>query len=323
MDQPLRAPWATRFLAVLGFLAVVVLAWVLVLRPWYLRWGATDAELGRALPGDGVMPPSTTQETRAITIRARPEEIWPWLVQMGQDRAGMYSFSLIENLLGCQMPAVTHIVPAWQERRVGEKVWLYPPDKLGGVGHVVVVGLEPRQALVLASPLPGAAPGQFLGTWAFTLLPIDEVSTRLVVRGRGDLTGTSVLGRVLDRLTWEPAHYVMERRMLRNLTSLAEGDLTRPVDDGVEVLLWLLSGAMLVASLVRVLLGRSWKRSLASSFVGWAVLVTLLLVQPHPGVGIALVSTAAVALGFALAPPQVKSSAPKAVTRNTTERSTV
>ena len=304
----------------LGFLAAVVLAWALVLRPWYLRWGATDAEVRRVLPGDGVMPPSAAQETRAITIRARPEEIWSWLVQMGQDRAGMYSFTLLENLVGCRMPAVTRIVPAWQERRVGDRVWLYPPDRLGGAGHMVVVGLEPRRALVLGSPAPGAS-GQFLGSWGFTLLPIDELSTRLLVRGRGNMAGTSALGRFLDRVAFEPVHFVMERRMLRNLASLAEGGLTRPLDDGVEVLLWLLGGAMLATSLLRVLLGRSWKRSLASSFVAWAVLTTLLLVQPHPGVGIALLSAAAVALGFSLG--QVKSSAPKAVARNTIERRTV
>jgi hypothetical protein len=62
------------------------------IRPWQLRWGATDEEVARAMPGDDVVQRATFNATRGVTIQARPEQIWPWLVQMGFNRAGYYSY---------------------------------------------------------------------------------------------------------------------------------------------------------------------------------------------------------------------------------------
>ncbi len=93
-----------RGLALLGSLSATLFVFFWFVRPWYLHWGATDEETRRALPGDEIIGHANRQETRAITIDAPVERVWPWLAQLGQDRGGFYSYDLLENLVGCAMP---------------------------------------------------------------------------------------------------------------------------------------------------------------------------------------------------------------------------
>ena len=86
-------------------------------RRWHLRGGATDDELAMALPGDDMVQRPHFNFTRAITIQARPEEIWPWLVQIGYDRAGWYSYDLLDNL---GRPSAEQILPELQRLQVGD-----------------------------------------------------------------------------------------------------------------------------------------------------------------------------------------------------------
>src|ERR1017187_4231523 len=74
--------------------------YALALRPWFLGWGATAAEVSRSLPGDLPVPQANSTATRAITIQAPPERVWPWIVQIGQGRGGLYSYAWLENLVG-------------------------------------------------------------------------------------------------------------------------------------------------------------------------------------------------------------------------------
>ena len=93
------------------------------LRPWYRKWGATDAEVDRSLPGDDLVAYPKGDYTHAITIRASAAEIWPWLVQLGQGRGGFYGYEWIENLVGCQIHNADHIIPEFQHLEVGDSVW--------------------------------------------------------------------------------------------------------------------------------------------------------------------------------------------------------
>ena len=83
--------------------AAMVVAWRKAFTPWQRNWGATEEEVTAALPGDELTPPPVEQCTRAITIAAPPEEVWPWLVQMGADGGGFYSYAWMENLFGLQI----------------------------------------------------------------------------------------------------------------------------------------------------------------------------------------------------------------------------
>jgi len=188
-----------RPLAILG--AVLPWAYALILRPWHLKWGATEEEIAKPLPGDELVPNPAIESTRAITVNAPLDEVWPWLAQIGQDRGGFYSYEWLENLAGCRMRNADNVHPEWQHREVGERVFLHPAFGLK------VASFEPGRAIVLE------------GWGTFVVEPIDEKSTRVIIRSR--------VPRRLDvllyyLLTFEIPHFIMERRMLLGIKERAE-----------------------------------------------------------------------------------------------------
>jgi len=197
-------------LALAGAGAAATYVWAI--RPWHLRWGATDEEIEQPLPGDELAPHPKLRATHAITINAPAADVWPWLVQMGQDRGGFYSYTWLENLVGCDMHNADEVVSEWQELKVGDNVWLHPkapPTK--------VAAIEPGHAIVLK------------GWGAFVLKSIDEKTTRLIIRSQGDYEPdlkNPVLNFLLWRVVFEPAHFIMERKMLLGIKERAE-KLTR------------------------------------------------------------------------------------------------
>jgi hypothetical protein len=180
----------------------------------YNRWGATDAEVRAAMPGDDLVPSPRLGYTRAVTIPAPAGTVWPWLVQMGQGRGGLYSFDGLENLVGCDIHSVDRILPEHQVLEVGDLV------RMGPVGYPCfrVRLVEPQHHLVLvgADPAPphleaAADSPAGIATWQFQLLPVEGVTaTRLVVRQRlACPPSSSVMWHLV-----EPVAFVMERRML-------------------------------------------------------------------------------------------------------------
>jgi hypothetical protein len=193
-----RAARLLRPLVALGAAAPV--AYALSVRPWMLHWGATAEEIHKPLPWDELAPERASGTTRAVTIDAPDEAVWPWLAQIGQDRGGFYSYEWLENLAGCRMRNADRIHPEWQRRSVGE-----------------TVPLHPRAGLKLTRFEPGYALG-LEGWGTFVLEPIDERTTRLIVRSpapRGWATLASVL-------LWEIPHFIMERKMLLGIKERAE-----------------------------------------------------------------------------------------------------
>lgn len=127
--------------------AATVAAYQWIIKPWHLRWGATEAEAQGQFPGDDVVKNPTQLSTRAVTIDALPEEIWPWLVQMGQGRGGAYSYDWIENLMGLDIHSANRIIPELQTLEVGDTIPLEP----GGTG-LLVERMEPNKYLLLKYP---------------------------------------------------------------------------------------------------------------------------------------------------------------------------
>lgn len=195
-----------------------IAAYLFAVRPWHLRWGATDEELTEALPGDDVKPDAGVQVTHAVTIDAPPETVWQWLVQIGQDRGGFYSYDWIENLFGLQVYNTAEIKPEWQELKAGDFVRSAHKGWLGGrfdeTAGWYVVRIEKNRALVLRDEIEK-------GSWTFVLKPVGESRTRLVVRVRGD-EAQSFPKKLLHYGFLEPAHFIMERKMLLTLKKLAE-----------------------------------------------------------------------------------------------------
>jgi hypothetical protein len=151
---------------------------LLILRRRYLRWGATDHEISEPLPGDDLLSSANLTATRAVSIHTSSEYVWPWIVQLGQGRGGLYSYDLLENLVGCDMHSADRILPQYQAVYVGDDFRLHPQVTLK------VVRLDPGNALVVQGGVPmGTAAPPYDFTWAFVLHQRDG-STRLVIRER-------------------------------------------------------------------------------------------------------------------------------------------
>jgi hypothetical protein len=196
-------------------------AYALALRPWHSKWGATQAECDETIPGDELVPRPLYSMTHAITINAAASEVWPWLVQMGQTRGGFYSHAWLENLVGCHMRNADRIVPEWQSLRAGDVVWLHPKAP-----PLPVAIVEPHRAIVLGGPIEGQGARRINsdGTWAFYLKPMDSNTTRLLVRGRWN-TNPGLLNRAINYALFEPAHFIMERKMMLGIKQRAEGEI--------------------------------------------------------------------------------------------------
>lgn len=208
---------AVRFRYALLFLVLLVAIYWTGIRPWMANWGSTAAEQQLVLPGDELHPDRTGQSTLAITIDAPPEVIWQWLVQVGQDRAGFYSYTWLENLFGSNIHNTDEIRPEWQHLAVGDSWRLVPRGYLWGLGEgaaTPVLIAEPGHALVLEM-------------WgAFVIEPLDEHTSRLIVRGYTE--PSSPVASVASKLVMDPMVFTMERRMLLGIKARAEGQPESP-----------------------------------------------------------------------------------------------
>ena len=205
--------------------AAAAVAYTQRVRPWLLRWGATSDVLEPNWPADDYSRRADNEAIRSVTIHAPAADVWPWLVQIGQDRGGFYSYTWLENLAGCEMRNAGRILPAYQRREVGDTVWLTTPDRYEGKAQLTVAYLDPERAMALMPPEDAEAVargGESLhGFWAFELHPLDDGACRLVMRSRnGSRPTRSEI--VAQRLFWEPAHFVMERKMMLTIKRLAE-----------------------------------------------------------------------------------------------------
>ena len=189
-------------------------AYLLAVRSWQLRWGATGEERAATLAGDDLIANPDLTATRAITVHAGADHVWPWIAQLGQGRGGFYSYDALENLVGCDIHSADRIVPTWQDIKVGDQVKLAPQ-----VGLDVAV-VEQGRALVLRGGVPmGAVPPPYDFTWAFVLREQPDGTTRLLVRERYAYTGRWA------PLLVEPVAvvaFVMTQRMLRGIRDRAE-----------------------------------------------------------------------------------------------------
>ena len=199
-------------------------AYAAALRRRQFQWGATSDEVVMTLPGDELLGRADLVATRAVTVRAEAEDVWPWLAQMGQGRGGLYSYDWVENLVGCQMNSAERVVPKWQGVKVGDDFRIHPDVALK------VVHVNPPHALVVEGGVSatgeataGDADTPYDFTWAFVLVPGAKDRARLVVRERYrcHTTAARVLVEVVSVVS-----FVMTERMLRGIRDRAEAAIS-------------------------------------------------------------------------------------------------
>jgi proline iminopeptidase len=221
---------ARRLVALVGFSAG---AYALGVRPRMLRWGASDEEVRQPYPGADLIPGGQRGATMAVTIDAPPSRVWPWLLQMGCDRAGWYSWDRLDN---GGVPSAERIHPEWQGLALGDRLASTP----SGSAWFEVAALDPERFLGLRAPInlrggrpfdtAGPRPGFYIDAlWGFQLKALPGGRTRLAVSGYASAR-PRLLQVIADLLFWEPAHSVMQTRQFANLKRRAERQPVRPLE---------------------------------------------------------------------------------------------
>jgi hypothetical protein len=192
---------------------VAVGAYALFVRPKMLHWGATKEEVDAHFPVEELLPGGHCVSTMAATLDAPPRKIFPWLLQMGYDKGGWYSWDMLDNL---GKPSVDRLHPEWTQVKVGDV--MYGPSRLP---VFEVVALEPNRFLALRT-LFGRRDRQHEetdGIWAFELKELEDDGTRLIVRTIAP-TKFHWPNSIVDFVFWQPAHWIMQMRQFQNLERL-------------------------------------------------------------------------------------------------------
>ena len=256
-----RSSFFIRISAVLALLVLVMAAYFLWARPYQLRWGATQVELNTSMPGDELDTHPTFLATRAITINATPHEIWPWLVQMGYNRAGFYGYDLIENIGSKSGPqSAERIVPELQHVKVGDEV------PISAAGSWVFYAIEPEQYFIWSGK---AADGGF--TWA--LYPINEHQTRLVSRIRWT-HHWSPPGQLALELFTEFTDHLAVRKILQGVKGRVEGHMEPVEIANTEVAVYVAAALIffvaIILLMVRPFSWNLWSAGLATGLI-WLI----------------------------------------------------
>ncbi|MEY2400335.1 MAG: hypothetical protein QOJ08_446 [Ilumatobacteraceae bacterium] len=192
-------------------------------RRWHLRWGTTQDEVSAAMPGDAVLPHARFRATRGITIDALPDEVWPWLVQVGCLRAGWYSNDLLDNL---GRPSATTIEPRLQDLHVGQWVPMSPKAPPSSRTALKVDSFVVDEWLLWTKPD---------STWSWQLTPTATGGTRLVTRIRVNYDWHHPFTAVFGVVLMEFGDFAMMRRMLLGLKARAESRARRSDVHDIEV----------------------------------------------------------------------------------------
>jgi hypothetical protein len=173
-----------------------------------MRWGATDAEIAGPMPGDEIVPKASFNATRAITIDAPPERVWPWIVQMGYRRAGFYTYALLDN---AGYESADRVLPEYQGPKVGD--WMPMSRKVNETTAFKVKAFEPNQWLLWEKPD---------STWSWKLAPLNRDRTRLITRLKQRYAWESPASAIAALVLLEFGDFAMIRRVLKGIRARAE-----------------------------------------------------------------------------------------------------
>jgi hypothetical protein len=232
-----------RFFTSSGVLLLILVLGYVGINPWLLRWGATHEEAAREMPGDL----DIIGWTRAITVDATPEQIWPWLVQWGQGRGGWYSYDWLENLFGFDIHTAQQILPEYQNLAIGDPICM---ARGFCKSHVTV--LEPDRWLSWQAKDDSGNP---VWTFTFGLFPVNDAQTRLIVREsfRSDMVPSAAV------FVLEIPDVVMEQKALHTVRDRAEGRAESVLVTPLEIIVWFAALVVCLVAFVSFVRGGGWK----------------------------------------------------------------
>ena len=279
----------TRFLIGLVLLLILVPAGFAIVYPTITNFGAGPDDLSQTLPGDELLTKPIIQWSHAVTINASPEQVWPWLIQMGDTRGGFYSFMFIERLFPESSELYNNadrIHPEWQN----------PPTGQGMISTMLkIVDYKPGDYM-FASIDPDEGIGW---TWAWKILPIPDGRTRMLVHMR--IQVPDEMNKPVYAVLMNLAAFVMERNMLDGIQLRAEGRSEPNWLEPVEIFLWLATLVAGAAGAVRFITRPGWQVPLAIALGSLAALFVLTYVQPPIFVRLVILLVLLAGLGWDIA----------------------
>jgi len=239
-------------------------------------WGANEMEIARSLPGDKLTSNPILRWTNAITIDASPEEVWPWIAQIGDTRGGFYSYTFIENQVGKLTGSedynviytnANEIHPEWQNPQTGEPIIQ---------GLLKIREAEAGHYLLAESIDPSA----LMWVWCWYVEPVDEgTETRLLSRFAIEVPG-SAGGNPIMEFVMNVGGFVMHQNMMQSIKLRAEGGTEPAWLESIEIALWL---AALLSGLIAAgmyLVRKNWRQPLIVATLAVVIIFVLTFIQP-------------------------------------------
>jgi hypothetical protein len=199
--------------------ALTAIPWFVLaplVRAWHLRWGATDAEVHGPMPGDEVVRRAQFNATRAISLDAPPERVWPWIVQLGYGRAGFYTYDLIDN---AGQPSAERILEEYQHPATGDLMPMFKELHGLAIAYTVTAFETDKWMVWVHRPQPDEEPDS---TWTWRLDAASGGRTRLVTRMKQDYRWETPGLAIFNFVLMEMGDFAMERRMLKGIKRRAE-----------------------------------------------------------------------------------------------------
>jgi hypothetical protein len=196
-------------------LLLLIFSYILFLRSFLMNWGSTTNEISRYYAGDSILLQPDYENTLAVTIDKPPSAVWPWVAQMGLNKAGFYSFTWLENIFGCGLRNADRIYPEWQGPQPGD----YEPvcasaEKNNMKGRIMAIVIA-NKALVYKSSTDSS--------WmmGFYIDSVSEYKSRLITRMRYS-TPKQFWPFIIDKAWMKWAHCIMQRGSIRGIKNRAE-----------------------------------------------------------------------------------------------------
>ncbi len=264
-----------RFLIGFAIVLVVAITGFAIIIQAATTWGATPAEVAQSLPGDEFITSSLVNWDNAITIHAPIAQVWPWIAQMGDRRAGYYSYTFIEK--GVMLLLGTNGVPLSEFYTNADTIhpeWQNPPSGQGMIVDLLKVKSYTPNQYLLGHAEDGSG---FVWNWGWYLEAIDAQTTRLHVRSR--LQVPEAARSPIITIFFSAGGFIMEQNMIQGIAQRAEGAGEPANIEIYEIVLWLVAlGAGLLSAITFV--GRGDARALGLGLVTVVVLFILTYVQP-------------------------------------------
>ncbi len=255
-----------RFLGGFALAAIILIAAFSFLFPWFTTWGATAAEADQALPGDELMSAPLIDWTNAMTIKATPEKVWPWIAQLGDRRAGFYSFTFIENLVagGDIYHNANRILPEFQNPKPGDSLIKDGLD---------VSEVHPGQWML------GNSTYEIGWTWLWSITPTGNGDTRLVVRIRIKPPASMGSNAVVE-FFMKGGAFIMEEGMIKGIRLRAEGGMEPAWVEPMGIVVWVLALLIELVAGVLFIVRKPWQASLGVGVAAILALLTFTYLQP-------------------------------------------